>query len=256
MKLNFSEPQRTYASGSQNARSLTEAWVAQRMYCPNCGNPSLSQFPPNLPVADFFCARCNDQYELKSQKKRLGKKVVDGAYDRKVERLRSDTSPNLILMNYDAGAAVVRDICLIPKRFFVPSIIERRKPLAPSARRAGWVGSNILLHRIPISGRIFCVRDGTVVPKERVLEEWDRTAFLDTRNPEARGWLVEVMSCVDRLDAGRFTLQDMYAFEPYLSGIYPGNKNVRPKIRQQLQVLRDAGYLRFLGEGVYERTGS
>ncbi|MCC0029938.1 MAG: hypothetical protein H6891_06635 [Brucellaceae bacterium] len=28
------------------------------------------------------------------------------------------------------------------------------------------------------------------------------------------------------------------------------------KIGQQLQVLRDAGYLRFLGEGVYEQTGS
>ncbi len=29
------------------------------------------------------------------------------------------------------------------------------------------------------------------------------------------------------------------------------NKNIKPKIRQQLQFLRDKGYLEFLGNGVY-----
>ncbi|WP_420022339.1 hypothetical protein [Brevundimonas subvibrioides] len=36
--------------------------------------------------------------------------------------------------------------------------------------------------------------------------------------------------------------------------IYPGNHNVRPKIRQQLQVLRDRGWLAFNGRGTYRRT--
>ncbi|MCC7268444.1 MAG: hypothetical protein IT546_14060, partial [Caulobacteraceae bacterium] len=46
-------------------------------------------------------------------------------------------------------------------------------------------------------------------------------------------------------------LADVYAFEDRLARLYPGNRNVRPKIRQQLQVLRDQGYLDFVGRGLY-----
>lgn len=251
MKLGFSETQRPYSSGSQNARVLTEAWVAQAMYCPNCGNPRLSQLPANRPVADFYCSQCNDEFELKSQRGKFGKKLANGAYATKIERLNSNSSPNLVLMNYDAAANVVRDIFLVPKRFFVPSVVEKRKPLAATARRAGWIGSNILLEKIPEAGRIFCVRQSVIVPKEQVLENWKKTAFLDAASLDARGWLVEVMSCIDRLKSRQFSLQDVYNFEPHLSGLYPGNNNVRPKIRQQLQILRDGGYLEFLGNGFY-----
>jgi type II restriction enzyme len=40
-----------------------------------------------------------------------------------------------------------------------------------------------------------------------------------------------------------FTNDDAYALEKHLSALHPDNKNVRPKIRQQLQVLRDLGLL-------------
>ena len=50
---------------------------------------------------------------------------------------------------------------------------------------------------------------------------------------------------------GAFTLEDMYGFEGRLAALYPGNNNVRPKIRQQLQGLRDAGLVAFLGGGRY-----
>ena len=43
----------------------------------------------------------------------------------------------------------------------------------------------------------------------------------------------------------------MYGFEDRLSGLYPGNHYVRPKIRQQLQAPRDRGWLEFLGRGRY-----
>lgn len=251
MKLGFSEPQRHYDSGSQNARAQTESWVAQTMYCPNCGYLRLEQFPPNRPVADFFCTNCNDQYELKSQKKGFGRKVINGAYETKMERLRSNSSPNLILMSYDANAAVVKSLCVIPKRFFVPSIVERRKPLAPTARRAGWVGSNILLEKIPTSGRIYIVQNGDIALRETVLAQWRKTAFLDGQTQSAKGWLIEVMNCVDRLGKAEFTLDDVYRYEAHLGQLYPGNNNVRPKIRQQLQVLRDNGYIEFLGNGRY-----
>lgn len=56
----------------------------------------------------------------------------------------------------------------------------------------------------------------------------------------------------DRLP--EFTLSDVYAHEAALAALYPGNHNVRPKIRQQLQVLRDRGWLEFNGRGTYQRT--
>lgn len=62
------------------------------------------------------------------------------------------------------------------------------------------------------------------------------------------------MACIDRLKARTFSLDDVYASEPQLAALYPSNNNVRPKIRQQLQVLRDNGYIEFLGNGNYRLT--
>ncbi|MFX8891431.1 DpnI domain-containing protein, partial [Acinetobacter baumannii] len=84
-------------------------------------------------------------YELKSQKGKFGAKVSDGAYKTKCERLAASNNPNLLLMNYDRASLTVVNLFIVPKHFFVPDIIEQRKPLATTARRAGWIGSNILL---------------------------------------------------------------------------------------------------------------
>lgn len=177
MKFGFEETQAKFKSASQQARIWTEQWASQWIYCPNCGNSSLEKFPANLPVADFFCRTCNDQFELKSQKKPFGAKVADGAYFTKIDRLASATNPNLILLNYDLRQQAVRHVCVVPKHFFVPDIIEKRSPLASTARRAGWVGSNILLNRIPDAGRIFVVRNSIPIPKDDVVAKWQHTLF-------------------------------------------------------------------------------
>ena len=52
-----------------------------------------------------------------------------------------------------------------------------------------------------------------------------------------------------------FTLVEVYAQEARLAALYPGNNTIRPKIRQQLQVLRDRGWLAFGDRrGTYRRT--
>ena len=251
MKFEFRETQSAYTSGSQRAKAWTEQWVADWAYCPNCGNARITALPPNLPVADFYCTRCQDQFELKSHKKPFGPKVADGAFFTKLERLRSDTNPNLILVNYDLAGLTVRDVSVVPKHFFVPEIVEQRKPLAATARRAGWVGSNILLGRVPQAGRISVVRDGEAIAKDVVLQHWQRTLFLRNESLDARGWLLDVMNCIESLRRSEFDIDDAYSFEHSLSRKYPNNNNVRPKIRQQLQFLRDAGYLEFTSRGRY-----
>jgi type II restriction enzyme len=251
MKLGFEETQSAYTSGSQSARAWTEAWVKAWAYCPHCGNAKMAQFPNNTPVADFLCASCKEEFELKSQKGRFGAKVSDGAYKTKCERLIARNNPNLLLMNYNRNSLSVVNLFIVPKHFFVPEIIEQRKPLKSTARRAGWIGSNILLNKVPEIGKIHVVQNGVIRPKELVLEGWQKTLFLRGKSLEARGWLLDVMRCVESLGKREFTLDDVYAFDQHLSELYPGNQNVRPKIRQQLQYLRDRGLIEFVSRGSY-----
>ena len=251
MKLGFEESQTPYTSGSQSARAWTEQWVRTWAYCPNCGAVKINPFPNNSPVADFHCVTCKEEYELKSQKSRFGTKVLDGAFKAKCERLAADNNPNLFLMNYSLQELSVVNLFVVPKHFFVREIIEERKPLAATARRAGWIGSHILLNQIPQSGKIFIVRDGKIEPKKAVLAKWTRTLFLRGQGQEARGWLIDVMKCVEAVGKNEFQIDDVYAFEGHLSRLYPDNRNVKPKIRQQLQFLRDRGYLDFVSRGYY-----
>ena len=251
LHLGFQEDAAAFTSPSQNARAWTEQWVDAHLFCPNCGAPKLTKYANNRPVADFVCEQCREDYELKSQKTRFGAKVMDGAFGTMCERLSANDNPNLVLMKYDHARLSVTDLFFVPKYFFTRLIIEERKPLAATARRAGWVGCNILIGEVPEAGKIYLVRDREQAPKSLVLEQWQATLFLKDQAGAARGWLIEVMKCVDAVGRERFTLDDVYEQEDRLKGLYPGNNNVRPKIRQQLQVLRDRGYLEFVGRGRY-----
>jgi hypothetical protein len=250
MKLEFEEAQLPYVSGSQSARAWTERWVRDQMYCPSCGDTKIDPFPNNSPLA-FFCSTCKEEYELKSKRNEFGDKVLDGEFRTKCARLAASNNPNLFLLNYNLQRLSVRNFFVVPKHFFVREIIEARKPLSSGARRAGWTGSRILLNQIPASGKIFIIREGKLEPKGSVLDKWHATLFLRGESLEARGWLIEVMKCVEAIGKREFQIEDVYAFEARLSHLYPDNRNAKPKIRQQLQFLRDRGYLDFVSRGSY-----
>ena len=56
---------------------------------------------------------------------------------------------------------------------------------------------------------------------------------------------------IEKLGKKEFILDDLYRFESYLAALHPKNRHICPKIRQQLQYLRDMGYLSFLSRGKY-----
>ena len=140
MNIGFEEEQTPFESTSQRARIWTEKWTGKWLYCPNCDNDQVEQFENNRPAADFFCKLCHEQYEIKSTKATFGPKVVDGAFKTLCERLKSDTNPNFGFLSYSASDKVVRDVFVVPKQFISLKRIEERKPLSPTARRAGWIG--------------------------------------------------------------------------------------------------------------------
>ena len=252
-RLGFEEEPTPYEAQAQNARVWTEGWVGRQLYCLNCGAEPLEKLPNNTPVGDFACRSCTEHYELKSKAGRLAKSVPDGAYKTMLERLSSQDVPSLILLGYDRERRQVANLAVVPKHFFVPSVIQERKPLAVTARRAGWIGCNIIVDRIPQAGRVTVVKDGVLLAREQVLRSWQQTCFLRHEGAAARGRLVEVMKCVEEIGRIEFDISDVYAFEPRLQLLYPGNSRVREKMRQQLQVLRDAGFIEFLGRGRYKR---
>ncbi|WP_296238317.1 DpnI domain-containing protein [Psychrobacter sp. UBA5136] len=252
MNLNFNQSlAKNYTSESQKIRVLSEDWVAKQSYCPNCNTEPLLEFANNQPVADFYCAHCSEEYELKSKKAKLSHIINDGAYDTMIKRINSDNNPSFFFLTYSQEYRV-NNFLIIPKQFFKPDMIMKRKPLSITAKRAGWVGCNIDLRKVPESGKVFLVKDQRVIPRDNVTEQFQKTLFLRTQSQQTRGWTLDVWQCIDKLDAN-FSLKQVYTFVDLLKLKHPENNHIPDKIRQQLQVLRDKGIIEFLGRGQYRK---
>jgi type II restriction enzyme len=240
-----------YSSASQRARVGTESWGATNFFCAICDSPRLEVAPHGTATLDYSCPKCKSPFQLKSQSKPFGARILDSAYSQMKRAILTDRTPNLYVLHYDLTAWAVRTVILIPHFAFALSAIECRPPLAPTARRAGWVGCNILLNKIPQDARIPIVADGTARPAAEVRGAYRRLRPLEKLKVEKRGWTLDVLNIVRSLNKPEFSLSDIYAHADELSKLHPDNRHVRDKIRQQLQVLRDLGLLEFLGSGSY-----
>lgn len=156
-------------------------------------------------------------------------------------------------MNYSKEDWTVKDFIVIPKYFFTPEVVEKRKPLSPTAKRAGWVGCNILIEKVPEQGKIPIISHGELLDKAYVIQSVKRSGRLEVANIDSRGWLMDILNCVNKVETVLFTLDEIYAFEEELHKKHPANGHISPKIRQQLQLLRDRGFIEFLGNGRYKK---
>lgn len=240
---------KNYKNNSQIARVLTENWVNKEIFCPNCGN-DVSGYINNRPVADFYCKKCAEDFELKSKKDKMGNKILDGAYKSMIERLACDSNPNFFFLNYNKNNYEVENFLVIPKHFFTAEIIIKRKRGLPD--RPNYIMCSIDLSQIPQSGKIFYIRNRKVKSKKEILKNWQKTLFLrDLKELIGRGWILDTMNCIDRIGKNEFVLDELYLFEEDLKKKYPENNFIKDKLRQQLQILRDRGYLEFLDRGRY-----
>ncbi|MHB8604480.1 MAG: DpnI domain-containing protein, partial [Thermoplasmatota archaeon] len=165
--------------------------------------------------------------------------------------IKRGDAPNYAFLSYGPDTFDVRSLFVVPGHFLVPSVIQRRNPLRATAKRAGWVGSNIVLGDMPPDARVAVVSDGRALAPRDVRREFQRFEFLNALPADSRGWTADVLACVRRIGRDEFTMDDAYAFESELGEKHPANRNVRPKIRQQLQVLVARGVLRRKGRGEY-----
>lgn len=80
------------------------------------------------------------------------------------------------------------------------------------------------------------------------------TFLKEEKEISAKSWLLDIMNCIEKLQRKDFSLNEVYKFEKLLNKKHPDNKHIKDKIRQQLQILRDKGYLEFTSRGNYRLT--
>lgn len=241
---------RGYTSKAQISRVLSEAWFRSNGYCLGCNSDRLSQTPPNTKAADFTCEACDERYELKTFRTKPNQRLVDGAYAALISRIESGSVPTLMLLERSSDWQI-QSLTAIHHLFLTPSVVERRKPLSSTARRAGWVGCNIRLDLIGPDAHVKVIDRGLAANRRGVRERFQRFARLREISPALRGWTTLTLAIVRALRCAEFSLAEIYAREQAFAAVYPKNNNIRAKMRQQLQVLRDLGYLEFRGRGRY-----
>ena len=95
------------------------------------------------------------------------------------------------------------------------------------------------------------MNESRVASEKDVRAQYRRVKPLAEIKAKERGWTLDVLNAVRRLGKTQFETREMYSFVRELEGLHPDNRHVEDKIRQQLQVLRDRGFLSQVERGVW-----
>ena len=130
------------ATAKQALGEFGEIQVAKSCSCPKCKrDKTLKRLPPNFKCADLVCDFCGYLAQVKSKSvsdvNALPKQVLGAAWGPQSERMQSGIyfPLFLVLKSKNVHSIFYLSADLQPPELFVP-----RKPLSPSARRAGWQG--------------------------------------------------------------------------------------------------------------------
>jgi len=242
----------SYKSACQRARVVTEKWGKENLYCPSCVSDELSCAPANAQAVDYTCPQCAAPFQLKSRASRIGDSIPDAGFYAMMKAIREDRTPNLLVLEYDRCTWRVRNLLLVPQFAFTPSAIFRRKPLSESARRAGWIGCNIILKNIPEKARIPIVLNAVPLPKNDVRARYREILPLKGLGARERGWTLDVLRFVQSLGTLAFSTSDVYRFEAELKRFYPGNRHIRARFGSSCKFLRDEGLLKQIERGMWQ----
>lgn len=236
---------------TQAIKMLSEFWTANNIFCPICWS-ALIQHKIDKPVNDLFCRDCKADFELKSSKGNLGKTIPWWAYEIMIKEM-IDNPMHLFVLKYSEDYTI-KNFLVVPKYFFIPEIIQKRntsKVKQKNWKIRLWTWWNILFDKIPEGWKIHYIENWKYKTRTEILNEWEKIKFLEKEKSTSKGWIFDIMIYIEKLNKKEFTLDEIYSFEHELKLKHPENNNIKPKIRQQLQFLRDKWYLEFLEKGNY-----
>ena len=105
--------------------------------------------------------------------------------------------------------------------------------------------------KVTIPEKPYTVSQDSGLQVEATFHMPDRDAFLS----QFGGWRKLAIEGILDMQVDNFTLGEFYELcVPRGVKRFPKNTSIRPKLRQQLQDLRDRGFIEFLGSGRYKRT--
>lgn len=240
---------KNYASNSQKSKNITEPWILENFPCPFCKS-KLKQYPANNKCSDYYCEKCDEDFELKSIKGKFSKKKITGSeYFSTIEKINTK-KPNWILL--ERNDIQVTGLTLIPNYFFYNDMIEKRNELSSKAQRAGWTGCLIRVDMIPSFAKIQFVKNGVEVSEKIIkykLSMINRFKNIDT---EKKDWKLILMYLIDRIPDTIFSLNELYSNIDEFKLSHPNNNFIKENIRHTLQLLRDEGYVKFLDSEGYK----
>lgn len=137
-----------YKSVPQRIRVMSESWVAKHVSCPFCGD-ELIPFGTGFVGLDFFCNRCDEEFQLKSMCGGIPKKLTGAEYQKTKEAFDSGQQPNLLCLVYQKPNYEITRLVLIRRHLLTSKILKARKRLLATARRAGWQGCYWQIDQIP-----------------------------------------------------------------------------------------------------------
>lgn len=108
-----------------------------------------------------------------------------------------------------------------------------------------------ILSRVPKEKKIRFPKTEEDIFPEQENDLYD--AGVETISNSLSSWRLDVFNTVLRIPQNIFELKTVYQFKDELQKLHPENKNIEPKIRQQLQELRDLGLIEFAQLGVYRK---
>lgn len=197
-----------YTSPSQRARVISECWFQSYSYCLACDADSLIRSAPNTIATDFKCPACGHSYELKTFRKRPSKSLIDGAYSSLISRINAGLPPTLCLLERNE-AWEINSLTAIHSSLLTPWAVQPRPPLKATAKRAGWVGCNIRLDRIPPDGEIAIIADGIEESRRETRRRFQRFLPLSNISAEQRGWTGLTLTVIRQLQKTNFSLKDL-----------------------------------------------
>jgi type II restriction enzyme len=211
----------------------------------------LNPTPTGTEFRDAVCPVCHQGYELKSSARVHGGKVSDGGYDSMMRSIVAADAPALMLMNYSRDWSVRRLVAVHPVFLTPEVVVKRKKPhIRPKSKLPYWM-CDLNLSLVPPDGRILLVSDGIVRPSAETRRKFRESARFGAVPLDQRGWTALVLAKVRKLRMVQFTNDDVYAFADEIHAVYPGNNNIKAKIRQQLQELVRIGYIERIAAGKY-----
>jgi len=134
-----------WKSNSRIYGEAVERWLCQNFSCPRCKTGKLRQLEVNSPFIDLKCDECGEGYQVKASNSTLVtrdgklKKLSGAAYSKSLEGLEERNKCNFLLVQYCREVAEIKEAFLLKKENISSKHLIKRKPLGPSARKAGLV---------------------------------------------------------------------------------------------------------------------